>query len=773
MDGDFVVGVGGEGHGEVEFDFLFAADDADGDRLHAADLAGLDGKMIATDGAFGDDGDEAFLNVIEIPSQGFGDHGDGFGQADVADGIGANQLAHGGDGHSGGDFLLQHVAPAAGVEGADDLDGGDVRADGGAGEGEDVHGKAGVDAGAEDDDAGFFGQGVERGGRFGGAQVGIRKLFATADHVDACGDEFFEGFPHGLRRRAGGEDGGIDGPAGVLQCLANAAADMQIGNIIAGHEVAEGFALEVGVNIDDADEFGVLRAGGDGANDAFADFAEAEMNDALHTVPSMNNRGNGGGVGEKSVRGVLSFACGAFSNGNLAYNGGFHFLLAETYMLQKLLHRIQSKSAVVGVLGLGYVGLPLVRAFTRGNGKGGVRCIGFDVDPTKISKLLKGQSYIKHIPSSYIRELLDEGKFDATTDFTRLKECDALIICVPTPLTKNRDPDMRYVQSTADAIAKHLRRGQLVVLESTTYPGTTREIVLPALEKTGKKVGKDFLLAYSPEREDPGRTDFDTQTIPKVVGGHDAGSLKAAAALYGCAVKSVVPVNSCEVAEASKILENCYRCINIAMINEMKVIFDRMGIDVWEVIAAAKTKPFGFQAFYPGPGLGGHCIPIDPFYLSWKAKRYDVTARFIELAGELNVGMPYYVISKVAEALNEKGKAIRGSKILVLGLAYKKDVDDLRESPSIVLIEQLQHRGAKVDYNDPHIPTTHKQREHDLKLKSVPLTAANLKKYDLVLISTDHSAYDYAMIVRHAKLVVDTRNATSKVMVGREKIIKA
>jgi UDP-N-acetyl-D-glucosamine dehydrogenase len=434
-----------------------------------------------------------------------------------------------------------------------------------------------------------------------------------------------------------------------------------------------------------------------------------------------------------------------------------------------MLKRLSDRKAIVGVLGLGYVGLPLVRAFSRG----GLRCLGFDVDPAKVKKLLAGQSYIKHIPASFIQDLLRTKSFDATTDFSRLKECDALIICVPTPLTKNRDPDMTYVVSTAETIAKHLRKGQLVVLESTTYPGTTTEVVLPALEKSGLKAGKDFMLAYSPEREDPGRVDFETSTIPKVVGGYDRNSLATASALYAVAVQTVVPVDSCEIAEASKILENCYRCINIAFINELKIILDRMGIDVWKVIEAAKTKPFGFQPFYPGPGLGGHCIPIDPFYLSWKAKRYDVTARFIELAGELNVTMPYYVIGKVADALNERGKSIRGSRILVLGLAYKKDVDDLRESPSIILIEQLQHRGAKVDYNDPHIPTTHKQREHDLKLKSVPLTPATLKKYDVVLISTDHTAYDYEMIVKHARVVIDTRNATKGVKKNREKILKA
>ena len=391
----------------------------------------------------------------------------------------------------------------------------------------------------------------------------------------------------------------------------------------------------------------------------------------------------------------------------------------------------------------------------------------------KLRKLLAGHSYIKHIPSGMIRELLGKGHFDATTDFSRLKECDALIICVPTPLTKSRDPDMTYVVKTAEAIAKHLRKGQLVVLESTTYPGTTREVVLPVLEKSGLKAGADFLLAYSPEREDPGRTDFDTVSIPKVVGGLDAASLEAASALYATAVKTVVPVESCEIAEASKILENCYRCINIAFINELKIIFERMGIDVWKVIEAAKTKPFGFQPFYPGPGLGGHCIPIDPFYLSWKAKRYGVTARFIELAGELNVSMPSYVIGKIAETLNQRGKPIKNSRILILGLAYKKDVDDLRESPSIILIEQLRHHGAKVDYNDPYIASTHKQREHDLKLKSVPLTGASLKKYDVVVIATDHTVYDYAFIVKNAKAVVDTRNATKSIVQGREKIVKA
>ncbi|MGC9258761.1 MAG: nucleotide sugar dehydrogenase [Phycisphaerae bacterium] len=441
----------------------------------------------------------------------------------------------------------------------------------------------------------------------------------------------------------------------------------------------------------------------------------------------------------------------------------------EKWSVSRLIAQIENKRAVVGVIGLGYVGLPLVKAFSDA----GFTTIGFDVDLAKVRKLEKGQSYIRHIASATISQLLREGRFSPTADFSRMANCTALIICVPTPLTVNREPDMRYVSGTAAAIAAHLRPGQLVILESTTYPGTTREVVMPALEANGLKCGKDFLLAYSPEREDPGRQDFQTVDIPKVVGGMDTEALKATCALYGQAVKTVVPVESCEIAEAGKILENCYRCINIAMINELKIIFDRMGIDVWKVIAAAKTKPFGFQAFYPGPGLGGHCIPIDPFYLSWKAKQYDVTARFIELAGELNTAMPYYVIEKVAESLNDVGRAIRGSKILVLGLAYKKDVDDLRESPSVVLIEQLKKRGARVDYNDPFIPRTHPQRQHDLKMKSIPLTAANLQRYDLVIIATDHSAYDWRFIAQHARRIVDTRNATAGLRAGGAKITRA
>ena len=430
---------------------------------------------------------------------------------------------------------------------------------------------------------------------------------------------------------------------------------------------------------------------------------------------------------------------------------------------------IRDRTARVGIVGLGYVGLPLTRTFCAA----GFNCIGFDVDAAKVEQLNAGRSYIRHIPSSLIRKLVREGRFQASDDPAVLAECDAICICVPTPLTATRDPDMSFVESTTHLIADHLRRGQLIVLESTTYPGTTRELVQPILESTGLKAESDFFLAYSPEREDPGRTDHSTETIPKLVGGIGPTSRKIATALYGAAVKRTVSVSSCEVAEAAKILENVYRSVNIALINELKVLLSRMGIDVWEVVDAAATKPFGFQAFYPGPGLGGHCIPIDPFYLAWKARQYNLNTRFIELAGEINAAMPEHVIARVTEVLNEKKKPVKGSRILVLGMAYKKDVDDLRESPSIALIELLWKRGAKVDYNDPYIPRTPKQREHNLRLTSKKLTAAMMRSYDCVLIATDHSAYDYDWIVKHAKIVVDTRNATANVKTGRNKIAKA
>jgi UDP-N-acetyl-D-glucosamine dehydrogenase len=438
-------------------------------------------------------------------------------------------------------------------------------------------------------------------------------------------------------------------------------------------------------------------------------------------------------------------------------------------MSASLVQKIQDKKALVGVVGLGYVGLPLVREFTRG----GMKVMGFDVDEKKIKSLAAGRSYIEHIPSASVKEMVATKRFSATTDFRQLRRPDCILICVPTPLTKMREPDMTYVEATARAIAKTLRKGQLIVLESTTYPGTTREIVLPILEESGLKVGKDFYLGFSPEREDPGRKDFNTATTPKVVGGHDKASLAAAVACYETAIETVVPVDSCEVAEASKILENTYRCVNIALVNELKMLFDRMGVDVWEVIRAASTKPFGFTPFYPGPGLGGHCIPIDPFYLSWKARQYGMSTRFIELAGEVNVSMPEWVVNKLMYALNWRKKALKGAKILVLGLAYKKDIDDVRESPSLELIELLQYRGAKVDYNDPHVPRTHKMREYDLRMKSKKLSARMLASYDAVVISTDHSSYDYSFIVDKAQLVIDTRNATKDVKRGRSKIIKA
>lgn len=439
-------------------------------------------------------------------------------------------------------------------------------------------------------------------------------------------------------------------------------------------------------------------------------------------------------------------------------------------MPQHLAAKIDNRSATVGVIGLGYVGLPLIQAFTAA----GFRTMGFDVDQTKVDRLLAGESYIGHIPSSAIADLIDTEKFVPTADMAQLSEPDALVICVPTPLTDSRDPDLAYVEATGRYIAKSLRPAQLIVLESTTYPGTTREVLLPILEESGLKGGTDFFLAYSPEREDPGNPDFSAQGIPKVVGGLDSASSQLAEALYRAAVVSVVPVANLEVAEACKIVENTYRSVNIAMVNELKMLFDRLGIDVWEVIAAAKTKPFGYQAFYPGPGLGGHCIPIDPFYLSWLARKNGMATRFIELAGEINAMMPTYVIQRLTEALNDAGKPVKGSKVLVLGVAYKKDVDDPRESPSFELMELLRARGAQISYNDPHIPRLPNMRHYDVPdLSSLPLTPEMLAATDCVLIATDHSDYDYDFIVQHARLVIDTRNACASVTKGREKIVKA
>ncbi|MFZ0033609.1 MAG: nucleotide sugar dehydrogenase [Sedimentisphaerales bacterium] len=431
--------------------------------------------------------------------------------------------------------------------------------------------------------------------------------------------------------------------------------------------------------------------------------------------------------------------------------------------------KIKNKNITVGVLGLGYVGLPLASAFTSA----GLKVLGFDIDEKKVETLNAGQSIIKHIPHSQVKQMVKAGIFRATSNMANLKTVDAVLICVPTPLTQNREPDVQFIITSSETIAKHLRTGQLIVLESTTYPGTTRELVVPILETSGLKAGKDFHLAFSPEREDPGNKNFTTKTIPKVVGGLTNQCCDMACKLYGAAIAKIVPVSSLEAAEATKILENVYRCINIAMVNELKIVFDRMGIDVWEVINAASTKPFGFNPFYPGPGLGGHCIPIDPFYLTWKARQYDMPTRFIELAGEINTNMPHYVVTKTMEALNKHRKSLKGSKVLVLGLAYKKDIDDMRESPSVKLIELLLQKGAKVDYNDPHIPKAPKQRQHNLRMTSKKLSAKMLAGYDVVLISTDHSNYDYDWIVEKAKLVVDTRNATAAVRKGRSKIIKA
>lgn len=426
-------------------------------------------------------------------------------------------------------------------------------------------------------------------------------------------------------------------------------------------------------------------------------------------------------------------------------------------MTASLADRIENQTAVVGIIGLGYVGLPLANAFLRVN----FRILGFDVDPSKIEQLKQGKSYIRHIPSERINEWNESGRFEPTADMSRLGEADCILICVPTPLTDSRDPDLQYVEDTCQHIAKSLRPGQLVILESTTYPSTTRDVMLPILEATGLKCGKDFFLAYSPEREDPGNAEFSAEKIPKVAGGIDAPSGELAVALYSHAIKQVVPVSSAEVAEACKILENTYRAVNIALVNELKILFDRMNIDVWEVIDAAKTKPFGFQAFYPGPGLGGHCIPIDPFYLTWLARKQGLNTRFIELAGEVNSHMPEYVIHRLSEFLNEQSKPIRGSKICILGMAYKKDVDDPRESPSFVLAELLLERGAELSYHDPYIPTLPAMRHHELPaMSSQDLTPEFLKSLDCVLISTDHTGVDYDLVAQHASLVVDTRNAT-------------
>ena len=420
----------------------------------------------------------------------------------------------------------------------------------------------------------------------------------------------------------------------------------------------------------------------------------------------------------------------------------------------ELLRKIADRSARVGIIGLGYVGLPLALIFEEA----GFPVVGFDVDAKKPEALHRGESYIRHIGAERVARAFARGRITATTDFDGLAGCDAIIVCVPTPLGRHREPDLSFIRITADAIAPRLRPGQLVVLESTTYPGTTREELVPRFAARGRTPGVDLFIAFSPEREDPGNKSFHTQNIPKVVGGLDPASQEVAVVLYGAAVAKVVAVSSPEIAEAAKILENVFRAVNIALANEMKLVLDRMGINVWEVIEAAKTKPFGFMPFYPGPGLGGHCIPLDPFYLTWKAAEHGVWARFIELAGDINTSMPHYVVDRTARALNRHGRAVKGSKVLVLGLSYKADIDDDRESPSFEIIELLRDAGAEVSYCDPYIPESKPKREHDLGLASVPCTADEFARYDAVVVSTAHSDFKDKALFARTKLVVDTRN---------------
>lgn len=426
----------------------------------------------------------------------------------------------------------------------------------------------------------------------------------------------------------------------------------------------------------------------------------------------------------------------------------------------------------IGIIGLGYVGLPLSLRFAQA----GSPVLGLDIDASKVEKLNAGESYILHIPSSEIGAAVSEGRFSATADFSRASECAALIICVPTPLAAGNEPDLSYVLNTGRAIAPYLRTGQLVVLESTTYPGTTDTELREVLEAgSGLRAGEDFHLAFSPEREDPGNPLSDVAHIPKVIGGFTPACQKRAMEIYGRAIKTLVPVDSCRIAEAVKLTENIFRAVNIAMVNELKVVYDKMGIDIWEVIAAAKTKPFGFMPFYPGPGLGGHCIPIDPFYLTWKARQYGQETRFIELAGQVNTAMPAYVIQRCAEVLAIQGKVLKDSRVLLLGIAYKPDVDDDRESPAYVLWERLEEAGAQVAYHDPHVPVIRPSREHShfAGRESVPLTPEGIAGYDLVLLATHHKAVDYPLLAEHARLVVDTRNALGHLLKGRPHYFKA
>jgi len=434
----------------------------------------------------------------------------------------------------------------------------------------------------------------------------------------------------------------------------------------------------------------------------------------------------------------------------------------------RLLEIIQNKTAIVGIIGLGYVGLPLAIHF----GSKGFKVIGFDLDTRKIDKLLHGESYIKHIPAEPIRKMIRQKQLDVTIDFSRLSEADCILICVPTPLSDKMEPDLSYLLDTTKTIAKYLRRGQLVVLESTTYPGTTEEMLLPGLASDDIKVGEDFFLAFSPEREDPGNKKFTATNIPKVVGGVTSSCLEVATALYNAITRSV-PVSSTRAAELTKLLENTFRSVNIALVNELKILSHKMGIDLFEVIDAAATKPFGYTPFYPGPGLGGHCIPVDPFYLAWKAREYDFSTRFIQLAGEINVSMPYYVIEKTVEALNNQKKSLNGSRIMVLGIAYKKDIDDDRESPGYAIMKMLLEKGAIVVYNDPWIPKLQASRKYDFQMSSTPITPEVLVEMDAVIIVTDHSDYDFAEIVKHSNLIIDTRNATKGIKGAVEKIFYA
>lgn len=433
--------------------------------------------------------------------------------------------------------------------------------------------------------------------------------------------------------------------------------------------------------------------------------------------------------------------------------------------MNQVITKLENKSAVIGIVGLGYVGLPLLLRYSQI----GYKVIGLDIDKSKVQKLNQGQTYIEHIKSSDIELAVKQG-FTASTDFSKASQCDALIVCVPTPLNKYREPDLSFVTSTVDALVPYLRSDQVLSLESTTYPGTTEEELLPRVESTGLKVGENFALVYSPEREDPGNPNFETRTIPKVCGGHTELCNKVGIALYQHAIDQVVPVSSTKAAEMTKLLENIHRAVNIGLVNEMKIVADRMGIDIHEVIKAAATKPFGFTAYYPGPGLGGHCIPIDPFYLTWKAREYGLHTRFIELAGEVNQAMPEWVVGKTLDALNEHKKSLNGSKVLVLGIAYKKNVDDMRESPSVELMELFEAKGAQIAYSDPHVLVFPEMREHNFDLSSVDLTAEEISKYDAIVLATDHDGFDYQLIQQHAKILVDTRGKYAPTL---DNIVKA